>query len=156
MTKAIISGGQTGADRGGLRFAEQIGMETGGYAPKGWMTEQGPQPDILRAYGLTEWHEPGYPARTKANVQLADATVIFGKFSAGSKLTLDLCIALGKPHLWIGDPWDNDPMDPNRRCGDMRDWLLRTQPYILNVAGNRESKSPGIAEAVTKFLRGVF
>lgn len=36
----IISGGQTGADMGGLEAAREYGFPTGGYAPKGWMTER--------------------------------------------------------------------------------------------------------------------
>jgi hypothetical protein len=35
----IISGGQTGADQGGLFAAEILKIKTGGYAPKGYRTE---------------------------------------------------------------------------------------------------------------------
>ena len=43
LTK-IISGGQTGADYGALLAAHALGLETGGWAPKGWRTEDGPKP----------------------------------------------------------------------------------------------------------------
>jgi hypothetical protein len=35
MLRRIISGGQTGADRAGLDFAIHVGLEHGGYVPKG-------------------------------------------------------------------------------------------------------------------------
>ena len=35
----IISGGQTGADMGGLLAAKDLGIRTGGWMPKGWLTE---------------------------------------------------------------------------------------------------------------------
>lgn len=40
--RKIISGGQTGADQGGLRAGRLLHLETGGTAPHNWMTEQGP------------------------------------------------------------------------------------------------------------------
>ena len=37
MIRKIISGGQTGADRAGLDFAIETGLEHGGYVPKAAM-----------------------------------------------------------------------------------------------------------------------
>jgi len=37
----VISGGQTGADRGGLIAAKELGIPTGGTAPLGYKTEAG-------------------------------------------------------------------------------------------------------------------
>ena len=37
----IVSGGQTGADRGGLEAAIHLGLDWGGWAPKGWRAEDG-------------------------------------------------------------------------------------------------------------------
>ncbi len=42
MVRKIISGGQTGADRGGLLAGEALKIETGGTAPPIFMTELGP------------------------------------------------------------------------------------------------------------------
>jgi hypothetical protein len=39
MLERVISGGQTGADQGGLRAARACGIPTGGWAPRGWLTE---------------------------------------------------------------------------------------------------------------------
>lgn len=40
----IVTGGQTGADQGALLAARAAGIATGGWAPLGWMTEDGPAP----------------------------------------------------------------------------------------------------------------
>jgi hypothetical protein len=49
MIEKVMSGGQTGADHGGLRAARRCGIATGGWAPRGWLTEAGP------AEWLAEW-----------------------------------------------------------------------------------------------------
>jgi hypothetical protein len=41
----VISGGQTGVDRIGLQAAVAMGLETGGTAPKGYMTDEEIDPD---------------------------------------------------------------------------------------------------------------
>ena len=35
----IVSGGQTGVDRGALQAAMDLGLEWGGWAPKGWRAD---------------------------------------------------------------------------------------------------------------------
>src|SRR5215470_1645963 len=100
MLDRVISGGQNGADQGSLRAAKTLGIPTGGWAPKGWATEDGPAEKLLRAFGLKELSQPGYPPRTRANVLAANATVIFGQDSSGSRLTPEECVRAHKPHLW--------------------------------------------------------
>ena len=41
MIKKIISGGQSGADLAGLKAAIKLGIETGGFIPKNYRTENG-------------------------------------------------------------------------------------------------------------------
>src|SRR5262245_56718099 len=95
----IISGGQTGADRAGLEVGRSLGLKTGGWAPGGLLTENGPD-QSLEAFGLREHSLPGYPPRTRQNVCDSDLTVIFGEAdSPGSALTKRLCLAYGKPFL---------------------------------------------------------
>lgn len=137
----IISGGQTGADQGGLEGGEELGLETGGWAPYGWRTEDGPQKSLLEGYGLKMCLESGYPARTRRNVEDADLTVIFGKLdSPGSKLTFNLCTSLGKP------------VAVNPLAGMLRKLIDKHNVKVLNVAGNRESRCPGIQNYVTRLL----
>ncbi len=63
--KKIISGGQTGVDRGALDAAIALGMEHGGWCPQGRQAEDGRIPDCYR---LEETDSPDYPVRTERNV----------------------------------------------------------------------------------------
>ena len=144
--RRIISGGQTGADQAGLSAACALGFETGGFAPRGWMTEAGPAPWLATRFGLEEHASAGYTARTRANVDVADATVIFVvRLDGGSALTVECARARHKPHLVL---FRNDP----RAADALRDWLARTAPETLNVAGHRESKHPGMNDWVHETL----
>lgn len=86
----VISGGQTGADQGGLVAAKSLGIPTGGFLPKGCTTLDGPRPDLLMAYGLEEHESSEYPPRTYANVQASAGTIRFAADfnSAGERCTL--------------------------------------------------------------------
>lgn len=143
----VISGGQTGADQAGLRAAKTLGIATGGWAPKHYLTEAGPAPWLRDEFGLEE-HETqhDYAPRTRLNVQMADATVIFGRRSKGSNLTERICGELEKPMIWIRDYH----LTPEVRR--FRLWLVRVHPECLNVAGNRESVTPQIGWHVESFL----
>lgn len=123
----IISGGQTGIDQLGLEVARSLGIPTGGVAPKGYLTENGPNSLLRDHYGLTEHASASYPPRTKSNVQQSDGTVLFGKISGGTKLTVDACQKDGKPYI----------MNPS--ADELRAWLFEHQIKVLNVAGNRGS-----------------
>ena len=91
----IISGGQTGADFGGLAAAAKFGMETGGWMPPGFITEAGPKPHWAEHFGLKEIKDSGnmvanYVARTYANARDSDATIRFATNfnSKGEQCTL--------------------------------------------------------------------
>ncbi len=147
MLRKIISGGQTGADIGGLLAARELRISTGGTAARGWLTEDGPQETVLRSFGLIECDEEGYPARTRANVTLSDGTFLVGTYRhGGSKLTYEVAQELNRPlfHLAFSRS--------ARRIEEFREWLERYAIQTLNVAGNRESEAPGIAEFTRTFL----
>lgn len=144
--KKIISGGQTGADIGGLVAAEKLGIPTGGVAPGGWKTEAGPQPILGARFGLTEATTADYLVRTRLNVEDSDATLIFcRKLEGGSKQTERLAIRLKKPFCVV-DPWSKYAV---RR---VQEFLCLVQPQRLNIAGRRESKEPGIAKQVCNVI----
>ena len=143
----IISGGQTGADQGGLLAARELGIPTGGTAPQDWWTETGAEETLLRGFGLVECAESGYDARTKRNVLDADGTVIFGSYATGgSALTAKVASDLAKPMFHVAFP---EVANDSR---EFREWLGRFQIRVLNVAGNRESVNPGIQEFTRRFL----
>jgi hypothetical protein len=139
MIKKLISGGQTGADISIVAVGSRLGIPTGGIVPKGWKTEQGPAPELER-FGFTESDSDDYADRTRRNIEQSDATLILAADPAsdGTRLTIDHADRVGKPFLVI------DPFEPTAVV-TIGEWLNLVQPAVLNVAGNRESKSPGIA-----------
>ena len=144
----IISGGQTGADKGGLTAGRALGLVTGGWAPQGWRTDTGPAPE-LASFGLVEHASPAYPQRTEANVLRGDATLLFGYAgSPGARLTSRLCQTHHRPLFFR--PWLSDQPVPDAAA--FREWLLAHRVGVLNVAGNREAGQPGIEAAVHAFL----
>jgi hypothetical protein len=131
MVEKVISGGQTGADRMGLDVAKELGIPTGGTAPKNYRTENGPDWS-LQAYGLAESYSYDYEPRTYQNAQDSTGTVIFGDTnSAGSKLTVKACKFHKKPYK------------ANPSVLELVDWIRESNITILNVAGNRGSKLSG-------------
>ena len=143
----IVSGGQTGVDRAGLAAAMSFSIETGGWAPFGRIAEDGVIPEGF--YSLKEYPQPGYRARTRANVEDSDATLILVDtlpLTGGTALTAEWAAKVGRPCkvVCLSDA------DAAER---IRDWMLsledtvrsgHSDKIVLNVAGPRESKSPGI------------
>jgi len=143
----IISGGQTGADRAALDFALSRGIPHGGWCPRGRMAEDGP---LSPRYHLSETPSPEPAQRTEWNVRDSDATVIFSineVLEGGSALTAELAARYRKPWLHISLIRDG-------RCAAelLSDFLHRRQCRILNVAGPRESREPGVGSFVRAAL----
>ncbi len=137
--RKIISGGQTGADMGGLLAAKELGLETGGTAPKNYMTEESSNWELKTIYGLIA--KGTYAERTLINVDSSDATVLFGDSnSAGSKLTATCCAAQRKPIIH------------NPGVIAFYRFITENDVQVLNIAGNRESRNPGIEERVRAYL----
>jgi hypothetical protein len=141
----VVSGGQTGADQGGLEAALRAGLATGGWAPRDFLTEDGPQPELAARYGMQACNG-GYEERTFRNVEDSDATVIFARNidSDGSKFTLEAIARLGRPFV------------VNPTAPELAAFIREHNVAVLNVAGNRESLAPGIAAEVEHFLMEAF
>ncbi|MEO8495820.1 MAG: putative molybdenum carrier protein [Planctomycetota bacterium] len=142
--RRIVSGGQTGVDRGALDAAIFLGIEHGGWCPRGRLAEDGPIPS---RYGLAETDSAKYPVRTQQNVIDSDGTLILyaSELQGGTSLTLRLAREHDKPCLAIdlAAPIDYD---------STRRWIADYAIEVLNVAGPRESSSSGIADAARSFL----
>jgi hypothetical protein len=76
MLEKIITGGQTGADQAAWRAARVYGLPTGGWLPKGFLTEDGPRPEFATLYGAQEMPTDSYRARTEQNVRDSHGTVV--------------------------------------------------------------------------------
>lgn len=140
--KRIISGGQRGADVAGLRAAAKLGIETGGFMPKDFMTLDGPMPIYKELFGCVELQSKGYKPRTFANVGYADGTVRFARFftTPGERCTRNAIVEFNKPSFDVVimqvDP-EYYGMVPT--ADEFADWLRETKIETLNVAGNAYS-----------------
>lgn len=153
MIVRIISGGQTGADQGGLEAAFECKIPTGGYINHGWRTEDGNAKEKLEKYNLEEIRSTDYRARTKMNVQASDGTLIVGLLlrRSGTALTGSICQEEKKPCFYMQYDVRKNMVD-SAMVGQFLDWVRLNNILILNVAGNRESRNPGIQKYVRDFL----
>lgn len=143
----IISGGQTGVDRGALDAAIALGIDHAGWCPRGRRAEDGRIPD---RYRLRQTDTPQYPERTERNVVDSHATLILyrGTLSGGTELTRRLAEQHDRPYLAID-------LDESRSAEEVRRWLEEHDVSTLNVAGPRESQCRGIAEDSRQFIEQV-
>jgi hypothetical protein len=171
MIALVITGGQTGADQGGWRAAKAAGIACDGWMPPHFMTEEGPRPAFSTLYGARampisdsivggrsadrkiDWAE-AYRARNRLNAPLANGVVYFTwtGWSSGMKSTIDAIQETGAKGNY---PFMKVAMHGPAEA-EMGDWIVEQRITKLWVAGNRESKSPGIGEWVERYLSEVF
>lgn len=154
MLEKIVSGGQTGADQGGLEAAEELGIPTGGWIPRGFLTENGDDPSLGERFGLIEHINRSYVPRTYDNVRDSDGTIVISGdwSSAGTICTLKAIMKYEKPRVEVSVTDDCEILDIESSVDLVRQWIMEDQIKILNVAGNRESKCPGIQNLVKEYL----
>lgn len=133
----IISGGQTGVDRGALDAALDNKFPCGGWCPPGRMAEDGPIDDV---YPMSEMDHGSYGERTRQNVIDSDGTVIiyFGELEGGTKVTLQQCIQRKKPYELINAQENSEKRAAELIMRFVESFSINT----LNVAGPRQSKVP--------------
>jgi hypothetical protein len=150
----IVSGGQTGADRGGLDAAIHCKIPHGGWCPRGRLAEDGVIPP---QYQLRETSAGEYIRRTEANVVDSNATIIFtlGELSGGSLSTMEFARQYHKPVLHIDLRKHSGPEAVKLISGWLKGDGSRPAPpanCVLNVAGAKESNAPGLREKVTAIM----
>jgi len=153
--KRVISGGQTGVDRAALDAAMKLGIDVGGWCPRGRKALDGVIP---ARYPLTETRGKSYQTRTKWNVRDSDATLILclGEPSGGTALTIKYCEQLGKPFYVhrLNSEWGTY-LD-GEYFGEVICWLNTLHVSVLNVAGPREGKYFPAYDQANSFLHGLF
>lgn len=148
----VISGGQTGSDRGGLLAAMKLGYRTGGWVPKGRRAEDGVVPP---EFTVTEAESDGWTERTQLNIECADATIVFtyeDTATGGSALTLKLMRESKQAGYHMPLERGANAALNRKAATELRCWLARVRPSTLNVAGSRESKAPGLQAHVEAVL----
>ncbi len=141
----IISGGQSGVDRAALDFALENGIECGGHCPKGRIAEDG---YIDTKYPLQETISSNYSVRTRRNVACSDGTIILiiNKMDRGTIITKQIARKTGKPVISLN-------LDAPQKPEILSNWMKENNIGTVNIAGPRESFSPGIYLKALEFLR---
>jgi hypothetical protein len=147
----ILSGGQSGVDRGALDAALAFGVRCGGWCPEGRIAEDGTIPD---RYPVTPLPGADYAARTRRNVLDSDGTVIlaFGEASGGTRHTLECCREENRPHLLV----DAQTLDSTAAAQRIAGFVTRLPRGLLNVAGPRASEAPGAHAYARETLERLF
>ncbi len=157
LIKKIISGGQTGVDRGAIEAALEAGFPYGGLIPKRRRAEDGIVPEKFTAMEVAPRLD--YLFRTERNVQYSHVTLIISREyigeskmanRSGTQKTYDICHAYRKPVLVLY----------KQELEKTLEWLKEVQAkvdpdkegLILNVAGPRESKAIGIQASTKAFI----
>lgn len=149
----IISGGQTGADQGGIDVALATDHNIDGWAPHGYRTANGTEL-WLRKY-LREHPSAQYAPRTIANVRMSDALLWIGNpHSPGGHVTLAETKRRGLPFFELPYPWDG--LRTQVALDVLPTWLKYPDGTYrvknLMIAGNGEQRNPGIREYVRTVL----
>lgn len=133
----IVSGGQTGVDRGALDAALAAGCACGGWCPQGRLAEDG---TLASRYPLRELPGGGYRARTRRNVIDSDATLVltFGAPTGGTAATVDDCRTQGRPLRVI----DAACVGVEAAVAQVDAFVTAHAVRVLNVAGPRASGTP--------------
>lgn len=138
----IVSGGQTGVDRGALEAALATHFRCGGFCPAGREAEDGAIPT---RYPVTTLARGGYRERTRTNVVTSDGTVILfdgsrtgGQLTGGTRLTRICCQDARKPLLIV----DKAKTPAAAAAAAVLSFIKANEIRILNVAGPRASGWP--------------
>ena len=131
----IISGGQTGVDRGALDACIKHKFNCGGWCPKGRKAEDGVIPE---QYPLIETPDLNHESRTHKNVSNAYGTLIIspGYLNGGTFYTFHVARVLKKPNLIISP----DESEILSLVTNIVSWINKNSIQVLNVAGPRKSE----------------
>lgn len=161
MIRMIISGGQTGADLAALDAAQANNILYGGWCPKGRINEKGKigkeYSSLREVSGDFKNDKENYDTRTRWNIKDSEATLILvpktplpTHIKDGTLLTIDEVKKQNKPYLVI-DLSQSQQKNEEILTG----WIKEQNINILNIAGPRESSSPGIYQLSRNLLDAV-
>jgi hypothetical protein len=127
-----------------LDAALDLGLEAGGWVPKGRKAEDG---RIPQRYAVTEAPGRDEEQCTEWNIRDADATLVLttGRPASSASAAVAAAHRAEKPALVV------DLLQP-RHLGSILFWLEYTAARSLNVVGPRESEVPGIRAMAMEFL----
>lgn len=161
MRLTIRSGGQTGVDRAALDAAIAANVPYLGWCPRGGFAEDlTTPPGLLARYPLLRETPSGDPQqRTTWNVRDSDATLLLVRgddlpSSPGTELTRQTAeMVYRKPCRIVRLDAQEKPRGTIRWLADLA--AEDDVPFDLNVAGPRESQSPGIYQQSLAYVRAL-
>jgi len=138
----VISGGQTGVDRGALDAALALEVECGGWCPAGRLAEDGTIPE---RYPVKELANAGYAERTARNVADSDGTLIISKGEpiGGTRETVDRCIEMRKLYLILD-------------CASMsvEETIEAATEFVESLSSRADARDPSVGQAISEHSRG--
>ncbi len=147
----IISGGQTGADFGALIAAEQLGITTAGYAPLGFLTDDGPMP-LLAEYNIKEAPTADWAARDILNVEMCDGLLAFlfnvPMTGRGTKKTVN-CVLTGRHEE--GGEWG--PVHKESTLGNSYQTVDTASKSVMVIYDLAPQNVEVVARDIRTFLR---
>lgn len=147
----VISGGQSGADIGGLRGARALGLHTrvyifGGFTPVGGEDLHNEADEVIDCLpGVAGSYAAKLQLRTVYCIGASDATIVFldnkSRPTPGSRLTIERAGRMEKPLLVVGV---RRPQPASVQIAN----FLSDNPGIgtLNIAGSRGLSSDVVAQ----------
>lgn len=147
----IISGGQTGVERGALDAAIAAGVDCGGWCPRGRLAEDGA---LDKSYPLKETTSEDVHVSTLKNVHEADATVIiyFGKLEGITLESIEYCRQHNKPHLLV----NTDFAKPEKAVEAIKKFVIDKKLITINITGPSASKVPRARTYAQIVIAGLF
>lgn len=155
----VTSGFQTGVDIAAIFAAHKAGLMTYGHTVKGFLNESGYQPN-QKIYGAID-DCVSYKQRTERNVMECNICLVITNnlLSLGTKCTIHFCKKYKKPLKKIHVNFDESLIKSLKFddiVKDILNGLIKHNPPVLLVAGNRESIAPGIQLWTEILLFSVF
>ena len=145
MIKKIISSGQNGVCQAALDVAIDLGIQHGGWIPKGRRPAE--------KYQLQETKGIDYSQCTELNILESDGTLILtrGKPIKESKLAQQISMKHHRPCLHI----DLNEIDEPKAVQIISTWIEARKMKIMNVTGPKADKDTQIHEATKRILMTV-
>lgn len=143
LQKVVISGGQTGADRAGLEAPRDAGIETGGFAPQGFLTSNGTDATLESEFGLVA-------------VQQTSSSLSVGQQQAAAQIIR--LVIVNQTKKWQSAPRSasSSSLTAYRQClvisnlddveGAVKmslDFVSIHNPRVLNVCAHRNDETAG-------------
>lgn len=151
MINKIISSGQTGAGQAALDVAIELGIQHGGWIPKG---RRAPNGKLSNRYNLQETRSIGYAQYIELNILDSDGTLLLThrKATRGSAFIQQMSKKHNRPCLRI----DLNEINEAKAVQIISAWIEARKMKTLNVAGLRGDNDAENYEATKRILMTVF